>query len=180
MNQRIAKLLASGVAAAVITGAAGATAFAQSAPTATPTSKAAAHQKAEAFVNALAAKLDKTPDEVRSALNAARQETNAGKAKGLGLERVEAGKALAGFLGLQPKNLKAQLQQGKSLAQIAQAQGKTVDQLKAYINAQAKTQLDAAVAAGKLAQDRENQALQKLNSNLDTLVNRVPKAKAKS
>jgi hypothetical protein len=180
MNQRIAKFLAGGAAAAILAGAAGATAFAQSGPTATPTAKPAAQQKAEAFVNALAAKLGKTPDEVRTALKAARQQVGTAKAKAVAVKRVEAGKALADFLGVAPKDLKAQLKQGKSLAQIAQAQGKTVDQLKAYLRGQAKTKLDAAVAAGKLTQAREDQALQKLDATLDKLVNRVPKVKAKS
>jgi len=214
MNQRIAKILAGGAAAAILAGAAGATAFAQSAPTATPTAKPAAQQRADAFLNALAAKLGKTPDDLRSAVKSTEhdlvnQALQAGrinqdqatklnqqidsakglpigrvgalekaKAKGNQLAEVERGKALADFLGLQPKDLKAQLQQGKSLAQIAQAQGKTVDQLKAFISGQAKTKLDAAVTAGKLTQDRENTVLQKLNANLDNLVNKVPKKKA--
>jgi hypothetical protein len=180
MNQRIARLIAGGATAAVLAGSVAATAFAQSAPTATPPAKPGIQQGADAFVNALASKLGKTPDEVRNAIKAARQELGtAGKAKGLAVKRVEAGKAVSDFLGLQPKELKAQLKQGKSLAQVATAQGKTVDQLKAFIRGQAKTKLDAAVAAGKLTQERENTALQRLDANLDKLVNGIPKVKAK-
>src|SRR5262249_25597990 len=58
--------------------------------------------------------------------------------------------AIAAYLGLTQSDLRADLQSGKTLAQIATAQGKSVSGLEAAIVADAKTHLDAAVAAGKL------------------------------
>ena len=58
------------------------------------------------------------------------------------------GAAVASYLGLTRAQLRTQLRSGKSLAQIATAQGKTVAGLKAAILAEAKTRLDKAVTAG--------------------------------
>jgi hypothetical protein len=69
MRPRIPKVVAGGLAAAVLTAAIGGAAFAQvSSPTATP--PAAVQQKAQDFLNALAGKLNKTPTEVQAAFKA--------------------------------------------------------------------------------------------------------------
>jgi hypothetical protein len=62
------------------------------------------------------------------------------------------GGAAAAYLGLTPAELRAQLESGKTLAQVAADRGKSVQGLKAAILAGAKTDLDAAVAAGKSPQ----------------------------
>jgi polyhydroxyalkanoate synthesis regulator phasin len=80
---------------------------------------------------------------------------------------------VAGYLGLKPAELAAQVRSGKSLAQIATAQGKSVDGLKAAITDAARKQLDAAVTAGKLTKDQETKVLGELGSHLDDLVNDV-------
>ncbi len=79
--------------------------------------------------------------------------------------------AVATYLGLTPAQLGDQLKSGKSLAQVAAAQGKTVDGLKAAILAAAKTRLDKAVAAGKLTAAQETAKLAELQSKLDDIVN---------
>ena len=70
--------------------------------------------------------------------------------------------------------------EGQSLAQIAVAQGKTSDGLVAAVVAAAKTQLDVAVAAGKLDSPKEQTLLTKLRTSLATLVtkNLPPAAQA--
>jgi hypothetical protein len=78
---------------------------------------------------------------------------------------------VAGYLGLEPAELARQLSSGKSLADVAKAQGKTVDGLKAAITDAATKQLDAAVTAGRLSKDQETKALAELDSHLDDLVN---------
>jgi deferrochelatase/peroxidase EfeB len=80
---------------------------------------------------------------------------------------------VAAYLGLKPADLAAQLRSGKSLADIAKAQGKTVDGLKTAIKDAATKQLDAAVTAGKLTKDQETKVLDDLASHLDDLVNGV-------
>ena len=81
--------------------------------------------------------------------------------------------AVAGYLGLSAAELRTQLEAGKSLADIAKAQGKSVDGLKAAIVAAAKTSLDQAVADGKLTADQAKQMLDRITANVDDMVNRT-------
>ena len=78
---------------------------------------------------------------------------------------------VAAYLGLKPAEIATQLQSGKSLADIAKAQGKTVTGLETAITDAATKQLDAAVTAGKLTKDEETKVLSGLASHLDDLVN---------
>jgi hypothetical protein len=83
------------------------------------------------------------------------------------------GDAAATYLGLTQDELRAQLEGGKTLAQVATAQGKSVAGLKAAILAGARTELDQAVAAGKLTAAQEQQMLSMLEEHLDDIVNNV-------
>ena len=79
--------------------------------------------------------------------------------------------AIADYLGLTPAALRTQLQSGKTLADVATAQGKTVAGLEAAITAAATTKLDAAVAAGTLTASQESARLADLKAHLDDIVN---------
>src|SRR5262249_37599143 len=81
------------------------------------------------------------------------------------------GQAVTDYLGITAAQLRTQLAAGKSLADIAQAQGKTVAGLKDALTAAAKTRLDAAVKAGKLTQAQADDLPSKLTSHLADLVN---------
>ena len=83
------------------------------------------------------------------------------------------GTAAATYLGLTPDELRTQLKDGKTLAQIAAAQSKSLDGLKAAILAGAKERLDQAVAAGKLTAAQEQTMLDRLQEHLDDIVNRT-------
>ena len=83
------------------------------------------------------------------------------------------GPAVTTYLGLSESELRTQLESGKSLAQIATAQGKSVDGLKAAILAEAKSRLDQAVAAGKITSAQAEKMLADLKSQIDDLVNRT-------
>src|SRR5438552_3714862 len=83
------------------------------------------------------------------------------------------GAAAASYLGLSTDELRTQLQSGKSLAQIAAAQDKSVAGLEAAILAEAKSHLEQAVADGKLTAARAKAMLAELTSHLDDLVNRT-------
>jgi uncharacterized coiled-coil protein SlyX len=85
--------------------------------------------------------------------------------------------AIASYLGLTPAQLRAQLGSGKSLAQIAVTQGKTVAGLENAIYADVQAHLDQAVASGRLTKAQEQTLLTRLKSRLDDLVNHAfPKA----
>jgi DNA-binding CsgD family transcriptional regulator len=79
--------------------------------------------------------------------------------------------AAAGYLGLTEAQLHSRLESGKSLAEIAKAQGKSVAGLKAALVSDAKTKLDAAVKAGRLSSAEEQRILSDLQEHVDELVN---------
>jgi len=74
------------------------------------------------------------------------------------------------YLGLTETGLAKQLAAGKSLAQIANARGKSVSGLKAVMTDAVKGRLDKAVAAKLLTSAREQQILSRLSSVLDAQI----------
>ena len=79
--------------------------------------------------------------------------------------------AAAKYLGLTEAELRTQLEAGKTLAEIAKAQGKTVDGLEKALTADVKTKLDAAVKAGTITQAQADELLKRTTDHLDDLVN---------
>ncbi len=79
--------------------------------------------------------------------------------------------AAAEYLGLTEAELRTRLNDGKTLADIAKAEGKSVDGLEEALQNDAKEKLDAAVKAGRLTKDEEQQVLKDLSSRIDELVN---------
>jgi hypothetical protein len=65
----------------------------------------------------------------------------------------------ATYLGLTTDALRTQLASGKSLADVANAQNKSVSDLEAALLANLKSDLDADVTAGRITSDRETQIL---------------------
>ena len=70
--------------------------------------------------------------------------------------------AAAKYLGVTEAQLRTELQNGKTLADVAKAHGKTVDGLVNALVADAQTKLDAAVKAGSLTQAQANEMLSEL------------------
>ncbi len=79
--------------------------------------------------------------------------------------------AIASYLGLTSDQIRADLDNGETLAQLATAQGKSVAGLEAAIVGDATTNLDAAVTAGKLTSAQEATRLANLKDHVDELVN---------
>jgi hypothetical protein len=79
--------------------------------------------------------------------------------------------AAADYLGLGEDELREQLFAGKSLAEIAKAEGKSVDGLKKAILAGAKTHLDEAVADEHLTREQADAMYERLQSSIDDIVN---------
>src|SRR5581483_5429204 len=79
--------------------------------------------------------------------------------------------AAAKYLGLTDAQLHQKLATGKSLADIAKAQNKSVDGLKTAIKNQLKSQLDKAVTAKKITQAQEDKVLGNIDKRLDKIVN---------
>jgi hypothetical protein len=79
--------------------------------------------------------------------------------------------AAAGYLGLTDAQLRTELENGKSLAQIAKDHGKSVQGLIDALVASAKQKLDQAVAAGRLTKAQETEMLSGLKDRITNLVN---------
>jgi hypothetical protein len=80
----------------------------------------------------------------------------------------------ATYLGLSEAELRSQLESGKTLAQIAGDQGKSVDGLiQALVDAKT-AELEAAVAAGRLTEAQKQAILADLKERITDRVNRAP------
>ena len=86
------------------------------------------------------------------------------KAHGLG--------AAATYLGITPAKLRAELRDGKSLAEIAAAHGKSVDGLVDAMLTRVTERLDKAVAKGRLTQQRADEILARLTGAVEKAVQR--------
>jgi len=75
------------------------------------------------------------------------------------------------YLGLDFKALVSQLVAGKTLAQVAVAQGKTADGLVAAVVSAVKTKLDAQVTAGRITAAQETTFLTQLQTSVTAFVN---------
>jgi hypothetical protein len=82
--------------------------------------------------------------------------------------------AAASYLGLSATQLSSRLESDKSLAQIAEARGKSVDGLIAFLVAHARTHLDAAVKAGRITKTQESALLAGLEQRISAFVHGRP------
>jgi hypothetical protein len=77
----------------------------------------------------------------------------------------------ATYLGLTEAQLRTQLSSGKTLAQVAKDQNKSVSGLVDAMTASADKQLDAAVSAGRLTRAQADQISKDLDQRITDLVN---------
>jgi hypothetical protein len=77
------------------------------------------------------------------------------------------------YIGITEAQLRTQLESGKSLAQVAQAHGKSVDGLIGALFAAAKEKLDKAVSAGRLTKAQETEMLGALKDRITSSVNKT-------
>lgn len=81
--------------------------------------------------------------------------------------------AAAGYLGLSESELRDQLDDGKSLADVAKARNKDVAGLETALKDAITKQLDEAVSDGKLTAERRTEILDDLDSRLDDVINQT-------
>ncbi|MFN2467381.1 MAG: hypothetical protein ABR521_04515 [Gaiellaceae bacterium] len=77
-------------------------------------------------------------------------------------------RAAASYIGIDARDLRAELAAGRSLAEVATANGRTVAGLKQAILAEVKARLDR---APRLSAERKAKLLARLSANLDRIVN---------
>ena len=95
----------------------------------------------------------------------------AGPHRGFGHEGFGGLDTAAAYLGVTEAQLHTELAGGKTLAQVAQAHGKSVSGLVGALVADAKKHLDAAVAAGRLTKAQEDDMLNGLRDRITARVN---------
>jgi hypothetical protein len=96
----------------------------------------------------------------------------AGPGLGFGFEHHFQGlDAAASYLGLTEGQLEQKLESGKTLAQVAKDQGKSVDGLVAALKGDLKSKLDDAVSAGRLTKAQEAQILKDADQRITAFVN---------
>jgi len=81
---------------------------------------------------------------------------------------------VATALKLTPDQLKQQVQSGKSIAQIAQAQNVSLQAVQDAIIAAAKSRFDQDVAAGRMTSDQETQRLNDLKTRIPQRLTATP------
>ena len=84
-------------------------------------------------------------------------------------EKAGAG-AVATAAGKDAKDVRQALKAGKSLAQFGADNGLSRDQVKSAYRSAVEAQLDKLVAEGKLTADRKARVLDRLDKNLDKIV----------
>jgi hypothetical protein len=94
---------------------------------------------------------------------------------GKGKARVHAGllKVAADYVDLSKRELRAELRSGKSLAQVAEARGKTRAGLVTALTAAVKAKLDRRLAAQKLTAARHAALLARAQQRIEQLVDRT-------
>jgi lambda repressor-like predicted transcriptional regulator len=78
--------------------------------------------------------------------------------------------AAAEVLDMTRADLIVQLQDGNSLADVAEAQGMSLDDFKAALLAEVQAQLDELVAEGDLTQDQADEIFQRTEDNINNIV----------
>lgn len=73
-------------------------------------------------------------------------------------------------IGIAPKDLAAELKSGKSIADVAGEHNVSLDTVKSQITSAFQTKLDQLVKGGKITQAQEDNAMQKLQANLDKIL----------
>jgi hypothetical protein len=101
---------------------------------------------------------------VGSGTAAAAPAQHGGRGGGRGLGGGGLVQATATVTGLTVAQVRAELAAGKSLAQVAQDNGKTTAEVIASARASYRTRLDQAVAAGRITQAQADAALQRFDT----------------
>jgi hypothetical protein len=117
-------------------------------------------------------------DAMKAAINSGKLPLGIGLVPGMGFRMHDDGHALGGsldaaatYLGLTEAQLGTQLESGKSLADVAKTQGKSVDGLKQVMLNSIQAKLDQAVKDGKLTAAQRDDIMAKVNASIDDLIN---------
>jgi hypothetical protein len=120
-------------------------------------------------------------DAMKAAINSGKLPLGIGFGPGMGFHKGVHGfgaslDAAATYLGLTEAQLRTQIESGKSLADVAKAQGKSVAGLKQAMLDSIQSKLDQAVKDGKLTAVQRDDIMTKVEASIDDLINgKLPK-----
>lgn len=97
-----------------------------------------------------------------------------GRHKGPGGNKGDRAEALAEFLGLTTEDLRAGFDDGQTLAQVAEAQGVSEDDLVAFLLGQVEERLDEAVENGRIDADDAEEKMAEAPERLEERINAEP------
>ncbi len=183
-SSSLTRTLVAGSAAVIIGGAAIGVAAAQQAPASNNGTPTTQQNRFDQFINALAAKLNITPDTLKQDIQQVRQEQGLngprgdhgfgafgrfGERPGMHMALGQELQVVAKTLNISVDQLRQELQ-GHSLADVATAHNVqpsvVADALKADVN----SRIDQAVTNGKLAADRASTLKQRADARIDQLM----------
>jgi hypothetical protein len=118
-------------------------------------------------------------DAMKAAISSGKLPLGLGVGPGMGFRHGPHGfgaslDAAATYLGLTEVQLRTQLESGKSLADVAKAQGKSVDGLKQAMLDSIQSKLDQAVKDGKLTAAQGDEIMTWVKASIDDLINGKP------
>ena len=96
---------------------------------------------------------------------------NESEGRGCGGGKYLIKEAAAEVLGISEDDLFAGLRDGQSLAQIAEAQGMSVDDFRAALLENVTADLQARLDAGDITQEQFDEKVSELNANIDEIIN---------
>ena len=179
--KRAVAALALGGAVLALGGVAANTVAAQQAPAGPPTAQtqpgAGPRERHEQFLAALAAKLNVSTDQLKQAMEQTRQELGlptgrGGPGGGPGHGGLRMGfETAARAIGISPDQLRQELP-NKSLADVAKAHGVDPTTVANTLKAEATAHVDQALSAGRITADQATQMKQRMNDQIDQLMNR--------
>jgi hypothetical protein len=169
-------------AVVVLGGAAVGIASAQATPTPAQPGRSQSRPDPQAYLDALARRLNVTSDALRQAMTQARADVGLpaggpGPGFGIGHGPGRGGRggdltAAAQAIGISVDQLRQELP-GKSLAQVAQAHGKTANDVATALKNAANQRIDQAVADGRLTAAEATQRKQEVAQRIDQQVSEV-------
>ena len=99
------------------------------------------------------------------------EDANEAEGRGCGGGKYLIKEAAAEVLGISEDDLIAGLRDGQSLAQIAEAQGMSVDDFRAALLENVTADLQAKLDAGDITQEQFDEKVSELNANIDEIIN---------
>ena len=180
LSPSLRRFAVAGAAVLVLGGAAVGVAAAQAQPATTPSGQQT-QSRYQRFVDALARRLNISPQSLEAAITQARADAGL-PADGNGFPRGFGHGRRGGFglgldaaataIGITPDQLRTELP-GKSLAQVAQAHGKSANDVATALKNAAHQRIDQEVSSGRLTADQANTRKSEADQRIDQLVNQV-------